>query len=158
MRRAACLALAAALAGCASGKIKPGPRPPSASTVPAAVQVPPAAPAFNFELQAYEVVGTTEEDTLEYVEVYLGGQLQGRTETAAKSRPKLWRGVLPEGNQPMRFEVWDSTDGVSGIRRPDELQPRERFFRVEAGKKTGVTLKITDEGRQPLFYVTREPR
>ena len=158
MRRAVGLLLAAALAGCASGKIKLGPRPPAASTVPATAQVPPATPAFNFELQAYEVVGAPEEDTLEYVEVYLGGQLQGRTETAAKSRPKLWRGVLPEGNQPMRFEVWDSSDGVSGVRREDVLQPRERFFRVEPGKKTGVTLKITDEGRQPLFYVTREPK
>ncbi|MCX5797463.1 MAG: hypothetical protein NTY77_18380 [Elusimicrobia bacterium] len=152
MKRLVSLALAALWAGCAA------PKPAAKGPEPAAVQTPPAAASANFELKAYEVVGTPEEDTLEYVQIYVGGALQGRTETAAKSRPKLWLGRIAEGNHPMRFEVWDSSDGVSGLRRPDGLQPAERFFRVEPGKKTTVTLKFTDQGRQSLFYVTREPK
>ena len=153
MRRLATLALAALGLGCAAPKPKPA---VAASTAPAVAQTPPAAASANFELSSYEVVGTPEEDTLEYVQVFVDGQLQGRTEIAAKSRPKLWRGRLQEGNHPMRFEVWDSSDGVSGLRRPDDLQPTERFFRIEPGHKTSVTLKLTDGGRQPLFYVTRD--
>ena len=153
MRRLAPLALAALWAGCAAPKPKPA---PAASTVPAAAQTPPAAASPNFELSSYGVVGTPEEDTLEYVQVFVDGALQGRTETAARSRPKLWLGRVSEGNHPMRFEVWDSSDGASGMRRPDDLQPGERFFRVEPGKKTRVTLKFTDGGRQSLFYVTRD--
>jgi hypothetical protein len=156
MKRLAFLALAALWAGCVAPK--PAVKPPAASSVPAVAQIPPAVASPNFELNAYEVVGTPEEDTLEYVQVFMDGQVQGRTEIAAKSRPKLWRAQIPEGNHPMRFEVWDSSDGVSGVRRGDDLQPAERFFRVEAGKKTGVTLKFTDGGRQSLFYVTREAK
>ena len=152
MRRAGPLLLAAALAACAA----PPPQAP-AGPAPAAAQTPPAAGPVNFELSAYEVVESAEADTLEYVQVYRAGQLLGRTETAAKSRPKLWRGELPEGNWPMRFEVWDSSDGVSGLRRPDEAQPRERFMRVEPGQRLGVVLKLFDQGRQYLYAITREP-
>lgn len=158
MKRLAPLALAALWAGCAAPKPRPTAAPPVAPTAPAVAQTPPAAAAPNFELESYEVVGTPEEDTLEYVQVFVDGQLRGRTETAVRSRPKLWLGQIAEGNHPMRFEVWDSSDGVAGVRRLDELQPGERFFRVEAGKKTRVTLKLTDGGRQSLFYVTRDPR
>ncbi len=141
MKRLIPLVLAALWAGCAAPKPKPA-----------------AVAASNFEFNSYEVVGTPEEDTLEYVQVFVDGQPQGRTETAAKSRTKLWLGQIAEGNHPMRFEVWDSSDGVSGARRPDELQPGERFFRIEPGQKTRVTLKFTDAGRQSLLYVTREPK
>ena len=160
MKRLVLPALAALWAGCAAPKPRPAAKPPApaASTVPAVAQIPAAAASPNFELNSYEVVDTSEEDTLEYVQVFMDGQVQGRTEIAAKSRPKFWRAQIPEGNHPMRFEVWDSTDGVSGVRRPDDLQPVERFFRVEPGKKTSVTLKLTDRGRQPLFSVTREPQ
>jgi hypothetical protein len=58
----------------------------------------------------------------------------------------------------MLFEVWDSSDGVSGVRRPDGQQPPQRRVRVEAGYKTSVVLKLTDSGRQAFFYITREPR
>jgi len=148
----------AILAGCGSHSERLAAKSPAAAAAPAATQVPPAAAVPDFELTTYEVVATSEEDTLEYVQVFVDGRLQGRTETAAKSRSKFWRGDLPEGNWLMRFEVWDSTDGVSGVRRPDELQPRERFFRVEPGKKTFVTLKLTDQGRQSALSIAREPK
>jgi len=142
------LALAAAFSvwSCAAPKPRPGVGPSPSAVAPS-----------NFELSAYEVVVTPEDDTLEYVAVFVDGQLKGRTEVAAKSRPKLWRGMLPEGNHPMRFEVWDSTDGVSGVQRPDDLQPRERFIRIVPGQKTGVVLKLYDRGRRHLFSFTREP-
>lgn len=147
MKRAGLLAVAAALAACAAPRPGPGPQPAESRAEPA-----------NFELSAYEVVETPEADTLEFVQVFVGGELKGRTQAAAKSMPKLWRGNLPDGNHPMRFEVWDSSDGVSGLRRPDELQPRERFVRIEPGQKTSVALKFYDQGRQYLFYLTREPK
>lgn len=146
MNRPVFLALAALWAGCAA----PRPRP--------AAQIPPAAAGANFELSSYEVVGTPEEDTLEYVQVFLDGRLQGRTEVAAKSRPKLWLGRISEGNHPMRFEVWDSTGGASGVRRPEDLQPRERFIRVEPGFKTSAVLRFSEQGRRSLLSITYEPR
>jgi hypothetical protein len=157
MKRLIPLALAAFWAGCAAPKPEPArPLAPVAATTAAVAQIPPAPGSPNFELRFFEVVATPEEDALEYAQVFMDGRLQGRTEIAAKSRPKLWRSQIPEGNHPMRFEVWDSTDGVSGVRRPEDMQPGERFFRVEPGKKTSVTLKFTDRGRQSLFYVTRD--
>ncbi len=159
MKRLIPLTLAALLAGCVAPKPKTArPLAHMASTVPAVAQIPPAPAAPNFELNSYEVVGTPEEDTLVYVQVFVDGRLQGRTEIAAKSRPKIWSWRILEGNHPMRFEVWDSTDGVSGVRRPDDVQPGERFFRVELGKKTSVTLKFTNRGQQAFFYADRDPQ
>jgi len=136
------------------------PRPePAAPPAPVADEQPQPSPA-NFALEAYEVVESPEDDTPGFFAVYLGTETepQGRTEIAPKSRRKRWLGALPEGNHLMRFEVYDSTDGVSGLRRPGEAQPRERFIRVEPGKNTSVVLKLYDRGRQSLFSVTREPR
>ena len=116
----------------------------------------PAGPAANFEFSAYEVVETPAEDAREFVAVLVDGQEKGRTPVAPKSQLKSWRAELPAGNYPMRFEVWDSTDGISGARRPDELQPRERFIRIEPGQKTVVVLKFYDKGRQNYLYITRE--
>ena len=113
-------------------------------------------PPKNFEFKAYEVVETVSEDTREFVVVFIGGQEKGRTGIEAKSKFKDWRAELPVGNYPMRFEVWDSTDGVLGVRRPDDLQPRERFVRIEPGQKTSAVLKFYDKGRQNFLYITRE--
>ena len=116
----------------------------------------PSGPPANFEFGAYEVVETASEDIREFVVVFIGGQEKGRTEMAPKSKLKSWQAELSAGNYPMRFEVWDSTDGVSGARRPDDLQPRERFIRIEPGKKTSVVLKFYDKSRQNFLYITRE--
>lgn len=115
-----------------------------------------APPAPNFELAAYQVVEDPEDDTLEYFEVFLGTQAVGRTDIAPKSRRKLWLGALPEGNHLMRFEVFDSTDGVCGVSRSPERQPRERFIRVAPGQMTRLVLKAYDQGRRFLFNVSRD--
>ena len=116
----------------------------------------PEGPTANFEFSAYEIVETPSEDIQEYVTVFINGQEKGSTEIDLKSRLKFWRTELSPGNYPMHFEVWDSTNGITGVRRADDFQPRERFVRVEPGQKTSVVLKFYDKGRQNFLYITRE--
>lgn len=142
--RAAALALLL-LAGCVPpprqvGKAEPVPPPP-----------PP--PASNFMLTLYEVVASPEDDTPVFAEVWVDGQPAGRTPEAPRSQPKSWGSVLPDGNHLMRFVVQDSTGAWSADR-----QPRERFFRVEPGQRTVVTLKYFDRGRQHELTVDRQPK
>lgn len=148
MRTAAAAALAAVLfLACAA------PRPAPQAQQP----LPPAGPA-NFELEAYEIPESVEADTPEFFAVYVDSEYRGRTDIAPKSQRKRWLAELPEGNHLMRFEVCDSTDGVSGVPRPADAQPRERFVRVAPGERTRVVLKGTERGRQFVFEVAREPR
>lgn len=118
--------------------------------------VPAPAPSANFELVLREVVATAEEDTPVYAEVFVDGRPAGRTQEGPRSREKLWRAELEEGNRLLRFEVWDSTEPAR--RWPDEMQPRERFIRVEPGMTTKVDLKFYDRGRQYDLVVGRRPR
>lgn len=122
---------------------------------PGAVAVPPK-PGDNLVLTVRESVDTPEEDTTTYGRIFLNGEPAGRTELSPKSAPKRWGARLPEGNQLLRFEVWDSTGSEPGDRRADDFQPRERFFRVEAGLRTLVDLKFRDKGRAYDFEVARE--
>ena len=130
------------------------------ATGPAAVAAPlPAPPANpNFVLKLREVVDSLAEDTTSYALAFIDGAGAGRTPAAPRSEEKAWSAELPEGNHLMRFEVWDSTDGVSGIVRPGSLQPRERFIRVLPGQKTEVRLRFFDRKRRHDFEITREPR
>ncbi len=142
MKRGAFAALAALWLSCA-----PAPRPAPAPALPK--------PDDNLVLTVRETVDTPEEDTPTYGRVYLNGEPAGRTELSPKSAPKRWGARLPEGNQLLRFEVWDSTGSEPGERRADDFQPRERFFRVEAGMRTMVELRFRDKGRAYDFDVTR---
>lgn len=133
------------LAGCTA---------PPRQTGPAAPEPPPPPPAAsNFMLTMYEVVGSPEEDTPAWAEVFVDGQPSGRTPEGPRSQPKSWGAVLPEGNRLLKFVVQDSTGAWSA-----ERQPRERFFRVEPGQRTVVTLKYFDRGRQHELLVDRQPQ
>lgn len=120
--------------------------------VPLAARVPDA----NFELTLREVVAAPEEDTMVYAEVFIDAQPAGKIGPGRRSEEKRWEARLEEGNRLMRFEIWDSTQTAS--RWPEELQPRERFIRVEPGLKTKADLKFYDRGRQHDLQILREPR
>lgn len=108
----------------------------------------------NFDLTVREVVATPEEDTEVYAEVFVDGKPAGQTESGRRSQEKRWAAELEEGNRLMRFEVWDSS--VTALRWPEDRQPRERFIRVEQGKKTKVELRFFDQGRQYELGISQE--
>jgi hypothetical protein len=107
----------------------------------------------NFVLTMYEVVAAPEDDTPAFAEVFVDGQPAGKTPEALRSQSKSWGAVLPEGNRLLKFVVQDSTGAWSSDR-----QPRERFFRVEPGMRTSVTLKYYERGRKHELTVDRQPK
>jgi hypothetical protein len=119
-------------------------------------RAPARVPDANFELILREVVGTPEEDSPVYAEVFVDGKPAGRTEPGLRSQEKRWEARLEEGNRLMRFEIRSSSETAG--RWPEDLQPRERFIRVEPGLKTKADLKFYDRGRQYDLQVLREPR
>lgn len=178
MKRVLAVLAFAALAACAAPKPAPptpeAPRPqatePGVAEVPpaevtlatgpsvVAVPLPPPPADPNFQVRVREVVDTSADDTTSYALAFIDGVEAGRTPAGPRSEEKSWSAVLPEGNHLMRFEVWDSTDGVSGVARPQALQPRERFIRVLPGQMTEVRLRFFDRKRRHDFEITRRPR
>lgn len=123
----------------------------------------PAAPAAvkadsNFTLTVYEVVENPEDESDAYAKVFVDGLEAGQTPSGPKSSEKKWDGVLPTGNRLMRFEYWTLPKAGEWTRAPDELQPREKFFRIEEGLKTQVILKFFDKGRDNAVTSSRGPR
>lgn len=129
------------LSGCTGAPVVKAPEPP-----------PPPPPASNFVLTLYEVVANPEEDAPVFAEVFVDGQPAGRTPEAARSQPKSWGAVLPEGNRLLKFVVQDSTSAWNA-----DYQPRERFYRVEPGMRTSVVLKYYDRGRKHSLSVDKQP-
>lgn len=110
----------------------------------------------NFELIVREVVATPEEDEPVYAEVFVDGLPAGRAGPGPRSKEKIWRSNLEEGNRLLRFELWHSSAVPAAW--PADYQPRERFIRVEPGFKTKVDLKFYDRSRQYDLDISREPR
>lgn len=131
---------------CLSGACA-GPKP----AAPPAAKVDP-----NFTLTVYEVVENPEDETDAYAKIFVDGIEAGKTPSAPKSLEKKWDSVLPVGNRLMRFEYWTQTKAGEWTRAPDELQPREKFFRIEEGLRTQVILKFSDKGRNNAVTFSRE--
>ncbi len=144
MRRLAALIAAALLsAGCLQSRVV-GPSGPKVK------------PESNFVLTVYEVVETPEEDVLSYTRVYIDGQFAGETTAGPKSSEKTWETRLDAGNHLVSFERWAVGAGGALEKLPEEMQARERFVRVETGKRTKVLIKFFDRGRRHVPRVTRE--
>jgi hypothetical protein len=121
----------------------------------APARLPPGGEA-NFELVVDEGGVGPAEDYPVYAEVFVDKRPAGRTGAGRRSAPKRWKGNLPEGNHLMRFEIHDErADGASRWR--DDLQPRERFIRVDRGSRTKVLLHFLDRGRRYEISIERVP-
>ena len=138
MRRLCGPLLAALLAGCAGAPPAPIVLPPP----------PPPPLAANLEVTVEEAVGSSEADGYAYARVFVGGRELGQTEAGPRSAPKRWSGRLEPGNHPLRLEYWTLPGVGEWERLPADWQPRERFVRVEAGKRTRMRLRFTDGGRR----------
>ncbi len=131
-------------AGCMHQRVVP----PSASTGPK--------PDSNFILTVYEVVETPEEDVLSYTRVYIDGHLAGQTTAGPKSSHKNWETKLEIGNHLVHLERWAAVGSIEPVKLSEEFQPRERFIRVETGKRTMVWIKFFDRGRKHIPKIIRE--
>lgn len=123
---------------------------------PTAIPVPKI--DSNFTLTVYEVVENPEDEADAYAKIFVDGIEAGKTPPGPKSSEKKWESVLPVGNRLIRFEYWTLAKEGDWTRIADEFQPRERFFRVEEGLKTQVTLKFSEKGRNNAVSSSREPR
>lgn len=131
-----------------------------ASCAPRAVVVadqPPVAPDANFVLVVEEAVNGPEEDHLAYVLVTVDGVLAGKTAQLPRSRRKEWGLKVEPGNRLFRFDLWHLDPGGDWRPLDSQWQPRERFYRVEPGQRTVVTLRFNDGSRKHEATVRREP-
>lgn len=165
--RWAALALAAALAGCASARQAagpvPGPTMPPAASLPTAKPVIPVGAAVpipddaNVIVQVDETVDSAEDDIASYTKIYVDNQPAGQTSIDAKSKTKRWGAKLPVGNHLFRFETWNLPPTGDWQMLDPQWQVPERFIRVEDGQRTIISLKFYDSGRKHTLEIGREP-
>jgi hypothetical protein len=148
-RTLAAAALAVVLGGCSAQPIVD--RPAQAPVVP--FVVPPDA---NVELVVTEAVSGPEQDTASYTKIFIGGRLAGQTPVAPRSQERRWADRVPAGNHLIRLEQWYLPNvGDWGMLDP-QLQPPERFVRVEEGGRTSIQLKFLDGARRHQLSVSRK--
>ncbi|MBI5211054.1 MAG: hypothetical protein HY927_13875 [Elusimicrobia bacterium] len=124
---------------------------------PPVVISPKSVPEANFELATFEVVENPEEDTVSFVKVFVDGEAAGQTQAGPKSSEKRWQSRLTAGNRLVRLEAWAVSPSGEAQLAAGDIQPRERFVRVEEGQRTKVSLKFYDKGRKNSLQVAREP-
>ncbi|MBI5624447.1 MAG: hypothetical protein HY924_11770 [Elusimicrobia bacterium] len=124
---------------------------------PPAPEPPKAVAEVNFELTAVEVVESAEEDAVGLVKVFVDNELAGQTQAGPRSSERRWLGALAPGNRLLRLEQWAAGPTGDPQLLPEELQPRERFVRVEEGFRTRVLVRFTDGGRKSTIQVSRDP-
>ena len=134
-----------AVSGCAA----PRPRPETKAAF--------AVPDANFEFTVYDVVERADEEGTSYAKVFVDGALVGQTPTGPKSHDKSWSGRLSPGNRLLRVEYWILPGLGSWERLPDDYQPRERYIRIEEGRKTKLRVKFFDRARKNSMEISRDP-
>lgn len=127
---------------------------------PSVPQPPPLSPGApqeaNFVVKIDEIVEKAEEEGSSYANVFVDGAQAGQTSMGPKSREKRWEGALPVGNRLVRIEYWVLPGLADWARLPDQYQPRERFVRVEPGKRTIMAVRFHDKARRHSVNVSRE--
>jgi hypothetical protein len=156
------VAAAAVLGGCRGAAPIVGrpaaPAPETERAAEAAIAQPPPIPAdANVLLTVTEAVAAPEHDLPAYVKVFVDQKPAGQTAIGPKSAPKSWGAVLEPGNHLFRFEGWMLPLPGEWTPLAVQWQPPERFIRVEAGRRTLVSLKFIDGGRRSSIQVWREP-
>ncbi|MDE2143185.1 MAG: hypothetical protein KGJ84_12320 [Elusimicrobia bacterium] len=155
MKRALLLAVLILPAACA-----PGPRP-SVAAVPEPVRpAPPATPEVkdpNFILVVSESVPNPDDDGISFTKVFVDGKEAGKTAVGRKADERTLKLKLPVGNQPIRLEQWNLPGVGEWTRLEDDLQPRERFVRIEDGSIARLELRFSGDEASNTLAVSREP-
>ncbi len=148
MKRIALVAAGLALAACAPPQVV-APRTAGLQT-----QKPDEIP--NLEVVVFEVVDSAEEDGVSFTAVSVDGVPSGKTTAGPRSSEKIWSARVAPGNHLLRMEHWSVGPEGEATRLNDDLQPRERFVRVDAATKSRVSLRVSDQGRRQEQTLTRE--
>jgi len=148
------LLLVVLLAACGS----PAPRPSVSDAVlpPPATQEPPEVPDPNFILVVTESVPNPDDDGIAFTKVFVDGKEAGKTAVGRKSEERQLKLKLPLGNQPLRLEHWTLPPVGEWTRLDEDLQPRERFVRIEEGTIARLQLRLAEGESSNTLTLTRE--
>lgn len=148
MKKAALLAVSLGLGACAPHEVvaprTAGPAPQRPGQIP------------NIEVVVIEVVDSAEADELAYTEISIDGEPAGRTTAGPRSSERRWSARLPRGNHLLKMEQWRVSPTGEASPLAEELQPRERFVSVDAGQKTKIQLRVSEQGRRQDQTLSRE--
>lgn len=134
-----------------SGKIPPIPFLRSMPQEPSEARHP------NFILLVSEAVPSPDQDGGSFTAAFVDGARVGKTGTGRKSEEHSLKLKLPIGNQPVRLEHWILTSSGEWTRLADELQPRERFVRIEDGTIARLWLRFSECASSHQLTLGREP-
>lgn len=118
--------------------------------------VPPEVKDPNFILTVTEVVVNTDNEGASYTRVFVDGREAGKTAVGRKSEVRTLKLKLPIGNQPVRLEQWVLPRVGEWTRLDDNLQPRERFVRIEDGTIARLELRFGEGGSSNTLTLSRE--
>lgn len=152
MKRLSLLALLLIAAACGGPKKAefPTPLPPPPPVTAAEIKDP------NFEVVVVEAVPNADEEGVSFTMIFVDGKEAGKTEVGPRSQEKRVRLKLPFGNLPVRLEHWFLPPVGEWTLLQEDLQPRERFVRIEEGTIARLTLRYDPAGR-PSLSLSREP-
>lgn len=154
MRKALLPAALIILSACSTPT--PKPEAPSVAAPAPAFEEPPEVKDPNFILTVEETVPNPDDDGVCFTKVFVDGKESGKTAVGRKSVSRSLKLKLPLGNHPVRLEQWLLPPVGEWAPLEEELQPRERFVRIEEGTIARLLLRFAEGESSNSLTFSRE--